>query len=70
MNKCAFDNGCKCMALEEKQCLGCSFRKSQEELVSGRQKAAKRVVNLPDKIRVHILRKYYDRGKSITQWLS
>lgn len=61
MKDCAFNNGNKCIALNEKQCVGCPFRKTQEELDEGRQKALKRISKLPPKLQAHILTKYYAR---------
>ena len=62
MNKCAFDRDGVCSALSKKQCVGCHFRKSEQELNNGRAKAARRVSKLPQSIQIHIARKYYDRG--------
>ena len=61
MNDCAFNNDKKCIALNKKKCAGCPFRKTQEELNEGRQKALKRISKLPPKTQAHILTKYYTR---------
>ena len=60
MNKCAFDREDKCTALREKQCDGCRFRKTEQELNDGRQKAIDRINNLPYSKQIHITRKYHD----------
>ena len=60
MNKCAFDLENKCAALTYKQCVGCHFRKTEQELIEGRQKAAERLDNLPKRTQIHIARKYYN----------
>lgn len=60
MNNCAFDRDKFCAALKEKQCEGCAFYKTKEELIEGRQKAAERLDNLPIRQKIHIARKYYN----------
>lgn len=60
MNYCAFDLDNKCAALSKKQCVGCRFRKTEQELNDGRQKAIDRISNLPRSKQIHISRKYYD----------
>ena len=62
MNKCAFDRDGMCTALSEKQCVGCRFRKTEEELKEGRQKATERLISLPQSTQIRIARKYYNRG--------
>ena len=64
MNDCAFCNGNKCIALTKKQCTGCHFRKTAEELKEGRQKAENHIRTLPKDIQTHIQRKYYACGNS------
>ena len=59
MEKCAFDNEDKCKALTEKKCLGCKFRKTEEELQSGREKARGRLESLPMEEMLHIKNKYH-----------
>ena len=66
MNDCAFNNGKKCSALTKKQCKGCRFKKTTEELNEGRQKAKERIRKLPLDIRLHITRKYYVQGDNDT----
>ena len=60
MKKCAFDRDNTCTALTKKQCLGCKFRKTEEELREGRQKVAERLDSLPERQQIHIARKYYN----------
>lgn len=62
MNKCAFDRDCICTALSEKQCVGCGFRKTEEELKEGRRKATDRLISLPKATQTRIARKYYNTG--------
>ena len=62
MNNCAFDNGNKCIALCKKQCVGCTFRKTEEEVQEGRRKAKERIKRLPLITRIYITRKYYSKG--------
>lgn len=59
MEECVFAKGDECVALTLKQCTRCAFRKTNEELVKGRQKAAKRISNLPQSSFYYIARKYY-----------
>ena len=58
---CAFANGKKCVALTEKRCPGCVFRKTQEELIAGREKAAKRIKTLPTERQKQICDSYYNK---------
>ena len=59
MKICVFDNGEECDALREKNCVGCPFRKTPEELKEGRRKAFERIEKLPLAERIVIHRKYY-----------
>lgn len=61
MNKCAFDLEKKCAALTDKECKGCRFRKSKEELEEGREKARRRLDSLPIVQREYIKHKYHIR---------
>lgn len=63
MNKCAFDVEKRCSALKEKCCEGCHFRKTNEELIKGREKAKERVDSLPKSLKEHILIKYYNQRR-------
>ena len=62
MNNCVFDRDGTCVALNEKQCVACSFRKTEQELNEGRQKATDRLISLPKSTQIHIARKYYNRS--------
>ena len=64
MSFCVFDNGDECNALKVKQCIGCKFKKTHEELIRGRQKAANRISNLPEGTRAYIIRTFYRQGRS------
>ena len=64
MNKCVFDNEDSCRALKEKDCLGCSFFKTEEALKEGRNKAAIRASQLEPEFQLHTRHKYYG-GRSI-----
>lgn len=59
MSKCAFDDGVRCTALKEKECRGCSFYKTKEELQAGRDKAEALVSKLDLRTKNHIREKYY-----------
>lgn len=61
MKNCAFDNRTNCIALTEKQCKGCPFRKTSKELSKGRKKAMERIRTLPKATQEHIFTKYYSR---------
>ncbi len=67
MDKCAFDGELDCRALREKKCAGCSFYKTEGELLEGREKALDRIANLPKDKRAHILRTYYERGGDVAE---
>lgn len=63
---CVFDFGRKCVALTEKKCKDCRFRKTQKELKEGRKKAKKRIASLPEEQQTYIREKYYGKEK---RWL-
>lgn len=63
MQKCAFECRNHCTALDEKRCIGCTFRKTQEELVEGRTKAFERINSLPTPKRLYILRTYHKQWR-------
>lgn len=49
MIKCTFDKGDRgCSALISKQCSGCAFYKTEQELRDGRRKSAERLESLPN----------------------
>lgn len=59
---CAFDKGKRtCAALNVKNCDGCKFRKSEEELIRGRERAAARVKTFTKEYRAHIKARYYSQ---------
>ena len=61
--KCVFENGSKCVALTEKHCEGCSFRKTKKEVKESREKTRKRISSLPEEQQRYIHEKYYGKGK-------
>lgn len=63
MNKCAFDLDDKCAALTNKECKGCHFFKTQQELEEGRKKANERLGRLDRILRENLINEYYG-GKS------
>lgn len=63
MRKCAFDGGNCCTALVEKMCIGCSFKKTKNELIEGRRKALLRVNGLPNPKRTYIIRTYHKQWR-------
>ena len=63
MYNCVFDDGERCSALKEKCCEGCRFRKTEEELIEGREKAKERVETLPINFKMYILNKYYSKRR-------
>ena len=69
MNTCVFDNNNECLALAEKQCTGCPFRKNKEEYLASKRKAATRINKLPDPTRKYIIRKYYGTMKAFKECL-
>lgn len=61
--RCVFDHGIKCVALTEKRCEDCRFRKTKKEAEAGRKKAKKRINSLPEEHQKYIREKYYGKGK-------
>lgn len=59
MENCVFNKGKKCSALTPKKCKNCSFRKTEEELTAGREKARERLESLPREQYEALMRKYY-----------
>lgn len=59
MERCVFENGKNCKVLKERSCAKCTFRKTHEELVEGREKARERIENLPQEQYDAIIKKYY-----------
>ena len=64
MNDCVFSIRTKCDALTEKNCEGCLFRKTREELRQGRAKAAERISSLPPYQQEHIRLRYHTKRKA------
>ena len=58
---CAFDKGTKCIALKEKDCEGCVFKKTPQELKAGRKRAKVLLSRLPEYEQKAIKEKY-NRG--------
>lgn len=44
--KCAFDRIDKCVALKEKQCKGCTYYKTADQLSADREKSRQRLVDI------------------------
>lgn len=64
MERCVFEDGRSCKALNERKCENCAFRKTQEELTAGREKALDRIERLPRARRQAIMKKYYRRNNA------
>lgn len=64
--KCAFDRGEYCDALVARECNGCSFCKTQDELDRGRERADDRIDTLPEDVKDKISKKY--RSISASVW--
>lgn len=60
MNKCAFDLDKKCSALNVKDCEGCNFYKTKEQLKKGREKATDRLMTLDRALLNDIKANYYN----------
>ena len=60
---CAFELGYRCVALTDKKCKGCHFRKTQKELEKGRKKAKKRIASLLEAEQQYIKEKYYRKER-------
>lgn len=59
-DRCAFDEGKKkCRALTKKECKGCRFFKTEEELAAGREKAEERIKSLGAEDQVAIDKIYH-----------
>lgn len=58
MKECAFGRDGECSVLRRKNCKGCSFRKTREELAAGREKSRRRVSTLPQETRIYIADRY------------
>lgn len=63
---CAFyrcDRNADCSALRSRDCVGCTFRKTDAELIAGRRKAIRRLEKLPHNKFNDIMLKYYRFNK-------
>lgn len=68
INECAFKmNEYRCAALSVKDCAGCVFFKTEEELDRGREKAADRIDKLPEDQQDHIRQKYKGMHSSVME---
>ena len=68
MSNCAFNRKGECIALNIKQCEGCAFFKTTEEVNRGRQKALKRVKSLTPTLSRYLCRKYLSRKEAKNGW--
>ena len=59
---CVFEHGSKCVALTQKCCEGCRFRKTQKEVDERRKRTKKRINSLPEETQAYIRNKYYTRS--------
>ena len=59
MKRCAFDKGDFCTILKCKECSFCTFKKTREELIKGRQRAMIRINGLPTPKRSYIIHTYH-----------
>lgn len=59
MDKCVFDNGDTCAALDSRDCAKCTFRKTRHELIEGRKRSRQLLEKLPADQLEHIESKYY-----------
>lgn len=59
MDRCVFDNGNRCAALETLKCENCTFRKTRHELIEGRKRSRQLLEKLPADQLEHIESKYY-----------
>ena len=66
MERCAFDLGEKCNAMAEKNCNGCKFRKTEQELKEGREKAVTRLMTLDRTFLNGVKRKYYYGNRNLS----
>lgn len=59
MSNCAFElNKRSCSALTKKQCVGCHFRKTAEELEAGRERSRELLKKLTPQERASIKERY------------
>ena len=60
MDSCFAHDKKRCRILKIKECDGCSFYKTIEEVKEGRKKAIERIMSLDKVTRESIIRLYYD----------
>ena len=58
--KCAFDNGESCRVLQVKDCFWCRFKKTEQELKEGRERATDRLMTLDREFLNYVKAKYYN----------
>lgn len=61
---CAFDRKTHCAALTDRDCPGCCFFKTPEQLDEGRERAIDRIYKLPEEQQDHIRQKYKNEYRS------
>jgi len=60
MDKCFAKDKNKCIALKIKNCEGCNFFKTKQEVEEGRQKTIERINSLDEQTRNNIMDIYYN----------
>lgn len=58
---CFADKNGDCSALKVKDCKGCKFYKTKEEVARGRKKVLIRIQSLDENTKNHIIDKYFDK---------
>lgn len=61
--RCAFDLDEKCSALLVKDCKGCTFYKTKEQLKAGREKATERLMTMDRNFLDYVKGKYYNQRR-------
>lgn len=62
MDKCFADNGSKCTALTFKDCEGCTFFKTQEQVEESEKKAMNRINSLGERMKNSVINTYFLGG--------
>lgn len=57
---CRFDKGSYCMALTDKKCKGCAFKRTQEEYNRSQKESWGRIRSLSNETQYYIAGKYYN----------
>ena len=65
MEPCYFKSKNSCSVTTRKSCLGCSFRKTEEQVMQGRRNATARIESLPEQRRNDIKARYYEGNNEI-----